>query len=176
MKAIIIQNAQTTVGYTKMLVADLRDEQMTLQPIVGKTMNHAAWVLGHLAFAGNIAAAMAAYPANEPVNFDKLRATPGVAPASWAPLFGPKSVPSTDPKAYPSKAELLATFEKSHAAAWAAFEKTTPEQLANAMPEPMNKRFATLGQFTAFIMTAHNSLHSGQLSAWRRALGLPSVM
>lgn len=176
MKSIIASNAKVTIGYAKLLVNDLRDDQMTAQPIAGKVMNHAAWVIGHLAFANDTAAKMLSYPAGVAVEFDKVRALPGTAPAAWAGLFGPKSVPQADAKIYPSKAELLAALDAAHAAALAALDKVTPEQLANPMPEPMNKRFAQIGQMGVFIMTAHNSLHSGQLSAWRRALGLPSVM
>ena len=35
------------LGYAKRLVADIPDGAMALQPAPG--MNHAAWVLGHLA-------------------------------------------------------------------------------------------------------------------------------
>jgi hypothetical protein len=35
------------LGYAKRLVADIPDDTMALQPAPG--MNHAAWVLGHLA-------------------------------------------------------------------------------------------------------------------------------
>jgi len=41
------------LAYARRLVADLTEEQMTVQPSSG--MNHAAWVLGHLACSGDTA-------------------------------------------------------------------------------------------------------------------------
>ncbi|MCE9630521.1 MAG: DinB family protein [Planctomycetia bacterium] len=44
------------VGYAKRLVADIPDDKMTLQP--APDMNHAAWVLGHLACTADMLGAM----------------------------------------------------------------------------------------------------------------------
>ena len=44
------------LGYAKRLVADLPDNQMVFQP--APHMNHAAWVLGHLACTADMLGAM----------------------------------------------------------------------------------------------------------------------
>jgi len=51
----------------------------------------------------------------------------------------------------------------------------TSEALAQPAPERMRSRFATVGQMIYGLMTAHEATHLGQFSAWRRAIGLPSV-
>jgi hypothetical protein len=44
------------LGYAKRLVVDIPDDKMALQPAPG--MNHAAWVLGHLACTADMLGAM----------------------------------------------------------------------------------------------------------------------
>jgi hypothetical protein len=82
------------LGYAKRLVADIPEAQMAVQPAAG--MNHAAWVLGHLACTA-----------------DMLGAIRGFLP--------------------------------------------------------------TLGDCFVFVMAAHENMHLGQLSAWRRVQGLGRV-
>ena len=43
----LIHTWNLNLGYAKRLVADIPDDQMAFQPAAH--MNHAAWVLGHLA-------------------------------------------------------------------------------------------------------------------------------
>jgi len=49
-----------SLGYAKRLVADLPDEQMSFQPAA--QMNHATWVLGHLACTADMLGAMIGVP------------------------------------------------------------------------------------------------------------------
>ena len=86
------------LGYAKRLVADIPDDKMAVQPAPG--MNHAAWVLGHLACTADMLAAM-------------IGAKP-VCPADWAARFDWNSSPSSDATRYPSKATLLQALEDAH--------------------------------------------------------------
>jgi uncharacterized damage-inducible protein DinB len=47
------------------------------------------------------------------------------------------------------------------------------------MPQPgpfLQKELPTLGDILGHLMTTHPSLHLGQLSTWRRVIGLPPVL
>jgi len=147
--------------YAQKLVADLGEAQLCAQPVPGRTMNHAAFTLGHLAWVseagGNL---LGAPPTSTPDRKD---------------IFGMGSTPSSDRAIYPSKAELLAWLEAGHARLVTAVQGAQPEVFAHPAPERMRARFPTMGSLILGLMTSHEATHLGQLSAWRRALGLPSV-
>jgi hypothetical protein len=152
------------LGYGQKLIADIPDEQMCAQPIEGRVMNHPAFILGHLAWANDNRAA--SLTGQQPA---------GAANPQWKELFGMGSKPASDRSKYPSKAELLKAFEDAHARLGEAAAKATPEALAQPTPEPMRARFPTVGALVLGLMTSHFATHLGQLSAWRRAMGYPSV-
>jgi hypothetical protein len=152
------------LGYGQKLVADIPDDQMCAQPVEGRVMNHPAFILGHLAWVhDNRAAALNGQP------------PAGAATPEWKELFGMGSKPATERSKYPSKAELVKAFEESHARLGEAAAKATPDALAQPSPEPMRARFPTVGAMVLGLMTSHFATHLGQLSAWRRAMGFPSV-
>lgn len=147
--------------YCHLLTADLSDEQMTLQPMPGT--NHAAWILGHLAIATDSAA--------------RLLGERPACPAEWRTLFGPGSVVVADRHAYPTKAELLAAIEAGQARVAAAAATVGEDRLSRPHGLPILKEeLPTVGDLLAHLMTTHPATHLGQLSAWRRMLGLPSVL
>jgi hypothetical protein len=163
MKEAVIHLANLQLGYTQKLVQDIPDDKMTAQPIAGKTMNHPAWVLGHLARSTGMVV--------------KVLGRPEIPlPANNAELFGQKSQPLADASRYPSKAELMKSLEHATAQAIEAFRAADDATLNQPSPEPMRGRFPTLGVLASALLAMHSALHNGQLSAWRRAMGLPSVM
>ncbi len=149
------------LNYARQLVTDVPDDRMCVQPVPGQVMNHAAFLLGHLAWTSDSAVGLL-----------------GVRPtgaAAWKDLVGMGATPSEDRSLYPSKADLLKALEDAHDRLIAALPNATPELLAQPAPERMRARFRTIGNALAGLMTAHESMHLGQLSAWRRAQGLPQV-
>jgi hypothetical protein len=147
--------------YAQKLVADIPDERMCVQPVPGQVMNHAAFLLGHLAWTS-----------------DTVVGLLGVQPtgaAAWKDTVGMGATPSDDRSLYPSKADLLEALADAHGRLIAALPNATPELLAQPAPERIRARFRTVGNALAGVMTAHESMHLGQLSAWRRAQGLPAV-
>lgn len=153
------------LGYAQKLVADVPDDQMCAQPVPGRVLNHPAFLLGHLTWVhDNRAGALSGQPIGVVASHPE-----------WKELFGMGAKPSSDRAQYPAKAELLKAFEESHAHLGEAAAKATPEALAQPGPEPMRARFPTVGHLMLGLMTAHFATHLGQLSAWRRAMGLPSV-
>ena len=149
------------LAYAQRLTADLTDEQFTAQPVAGREMNHAAFVVGHLAWVTD-------YGRN-------LFGLEPAFPPTWKDTFGMSAKPVADRASYPSKAELLSALEAGHARFAAACAAATPEQLQAPSPENRRARFPTLGHIILHILTNHEAIHLGQLSAWRRALGLPAV-
>jgi hypothetical protein len=97
-------------------------------------------------------------------------------PAGWDELFGNKSKPLSDAGKYPDKPTLLAALEQSHARLAEAFEHADDAALARENPwEGLRRMFPTVGDLCTFMLTSHETTHLGQLSAWRRAMGLGSV-
>jgi hypothetical protein len=154
---------QRNLEYAQKLVADVPDGKMTIQPAQGTTMNHAAWLIGHLATTSTFVAG--------------LLGAKAAVPAEWEKLFGYGSKPASDPNEYPAKAELLRALEASHGTVAAAVRKLPTARWSDPFPMAEMRSFVpTLGDGVVFLLTTHEGMHLGQLSAWRRAQGLPSVM
>jgi uncharacterized damage-inducible protein DinB len=97
-------------------------------------------------------------------------------PPEWSKLFDHGTKPNPDAK-YPAKATLLAKLEEAHRRLAALLEKVDQATLDQPTPdEQMRKVVPTIGDALVFLATTHEAIHLGQLSAWRRAQGLPSVM
>ena len=146
--------------YCRALLADIPDERMTEQPVPG--VNHPAWVLGHLAWAAD-------------GSLGKLGGQSAL-PAEWPALFGFGSKPSTVRGDYPPKEELLRAVEQSYRQLREKAAAARPEQLAQPTTNPRAKEaLPTLREQVAFLLTGHMGVHLGQLSSWRRMIGLPPL-
>ena len=161
MKEMVISVYALGLNYAQKLVADIPDEQMCAQPVPGQVMNHPAFLLGHLIWAEDSALGL-------------LGQKPVLGP-EWRDMFSMGKTPGNDRSQYPSKEILVKTLEEVHNRLVAAYLEATPETLAQASPERLRVRFATIGTAALGLMTSHRSLHLGQLSAWRRAMGFPGV-
>jgi hypothetical protein len=143
--------------YCRMLAGDIADERMTEQPLPG--VNHPAWILGHLALSADSACGM-------------LGAAKEL-PAEWTTLFGRGSKPSTSRDDYLSRDELLRTVENGFERLRQQAASATPEQLAQLSTNPFTKEsLPTVQDAVAFLLTGHLGSHLGQLSMWRRMIGL----
>jgi hypothetical protein len=77
---------------------------------------------------------------------------------------------------YPSKAELLTKFDEAHDLLQRAVVAATPEQLAKPSPHPRTKdKLPTIQDLVGFLLTGHFGVHLGQLTTWRRMIGLPAL-
>ena len=147
--------------YAQRLVADLSDEDMGSQPLRGVAMNHPAWVLGHLS----------AYP---PALRAMLLGEPFEDPKGHR--YGRDSRPSDRIDDYPRKEALLRDFFAAHDALAATLESVDPAVLDRPTPlERWVPRWPRIADATVHLMIHHESAHLGQISAWRRAGGRPSV-
>jgi len=154
----IIHVSNMNLHYAKVHLEDIPSEEMCTQP--GAQINHPAWISGHITLAYAGAA-------------DMLGIDNGL-PEQWRSLFGFWVEPCPDATAHPGKADLLATYERYHALVTEALPNASPELLASPLQdEVMSKIFPTCGDMITAVLTIHEGLHLGQLSAWRREMGMP---
>jgi DinB superfamily len=142
------------------LLRDIPDERMAEQPC--PAVNHPAWILGHLAWAADGAIAMS--------GGSKL------LPAEWKAAYGAGSTPSASRAAYPSKEELLRAVEEGYRQAREKATTASPEQLSQPSTHSRAKEMLpTFREMVTLLLTGHAGMHLGQLSSWRRMIGLPPM-
>jgi hypothetical protein len=153
-----IQVNQFLVRYCRTLLADIPDERMAEQPVAG--VNHPAWILGHLALTAD-------------GTLEKLGGQKALPPA-WATLFGSGSKPSASRGDYPSRDDLVRAVEQGYQHLRQKAATADAEQLSRPTTHPRVKEaLPTLKEMVAFLLTGHMGVHLGQLSSWRRMIGLP---
>ncbi len=148
-------------AYGLRLVEDLAPAQWLAQPVAGRVMNHPAWIFAHLNVYAPIAAAM-------------LRGEPFDDP--FEHRYGQKSRVTGDASEYPAAGELLEQYRALHQEA----EKALVEAPGAIFSSPTAlERWRAMhprtGEMLVTLMVKHESVHLGQLSAWRRAMGLAPV-
>lgn len=159
----LVFGLRKNVDWATRLVADLSEAQMVQQPpgLRPAPMNHPAWVFSHLNVYLPIMVALL-----EGRDFDDPKNHP----------YGMQSKPEVDRSLYPVKHELMETFAQGHermAKILANASEATLEQPVHLArwKETMPK----VGVALPYLLLVHENQHLGQISAWRRVLGLPSV-
>lgn len=148
------------LDYGRSLAADIDDARFAEQPAPG--LNPPAWQFAHLATTADMALAL-------------LGERPTLA-EDWRATFGPGSKPSADRSSYPPKEELLGLWGEAHARFAAAASDASDRRLEHPNPlkiAPIVRAFPTVGDLVAHLLTSHEAMHLGQLSSWRRQVGLP---
>jgi uncharacterized damage-inducible protein DinB len=158
-----ISNIAFTRARTLKLVADLNDDQIVQQP-APKT-NHPAWVLGHmLVVDAGFYKTISGTPA------------PDYVDETFNAIYGNKSEPTSEKARYKPKQWYLDRMADLHNKIIARLKAMTPEEWDGPHPDETKRtRFPTLGHQIAFYGIWHETYHGGQLSTWRRVLGLPPV-
>jgi hypothetical protein len=155
--------------YAKRLLAGVTPENYARLARPGGELvnsNHAAFVLGHLDL----------YPAKI---FERLGRPSGATacPPSYPALFAAGAECRDDPAGtlYPPLDELTTRFFDGYAAALIAVGEADDASLLapNSGDGGPPKLFLTIGSMLGFYLSGHVMSHLGQLSAWRRCLGLP---
>jgi hypothetical protein len=159
---LIIPAYNFNLFYAQRLMTDVPDAQLAAQPVPGRAMNHAAFILGHLAWASD--------------NGLTLLGQPSMLPADWKDTYGTAVVPVEDRSRYPDKATLLRLLEESHTALSTTLMRAANDIFKQPAPERLQKWFPSLGHMMMGLMTTHEANHLGQLSAWRRAMGWGQVL
>lgn len=127
--------------------------------------NHGAFVLGHLSlYAPRIV---------EQLGGDVESVRP---PEAFTALFAKDAVCRDDPNGtiYPAKEIVTDAFFRGYQAASEALRAAADDQFLEPNPAsgPLKDLFPTKGAMHAFYVGGHVMLHLGQMSAWRRMIGL----
>lgn len=164
---MIAASARLSQGYAERLLQDVPPEQFARFANVGGTVihsNHPAFIYGHLSLYGSRIV--------EQLDRD---ATAVVPPANFSQLFSKDAqcVDDPDGSIYPPMSDIVSALLQSHAQAIIALEQADDDVFSEANPnEAMRAKFPTIGAMHAFYVGGHFMLHMGQMSAWRRAIGL----
>lgn len=128
--------------------------------------NHPAFVFGHLAL----------YPQRV---MSALGLALGAAqmPDSYAEVFkdGLECRDDAEGRIYPPMSDVTARFFDAYRAAIAATAAAEDRSLLSPNPAEgrMREMFPTIGAAANFYLSGHVQMHLGQVSAWRRAMGMP---
>lgn len=156
----VLHSYHEGIGFLKILLDGIDSDKLTHQPKPG--MNHPVWIVGHLVESMTFLALMAGGSYQ--------------SPQGWSKLFGMKSKPVDDASVYPAMPELLAELDKAIAALEPGLSRIGADALAAQTPdEGFRQMMPTIGEGLTFMLTGHLWMHVGQLSAWRRACGMPAL-
>jgi hypothetical protein len=166
----VVKSAARTFELGLRLAAGIPPEQFARLPTAADgpiRTNHPAFIYGHLAL----------YPA-------KIMTICGVDPSGCAPPVGfeerfkRESPCHDDPegKIYPQMETITTAFALCYRSLFEALPAVPPERFAMPNPDPrLAQVFTTVGFATVFLLCNHVATHLGQVSAWRRCMGLPPV-
>jgi hypothetical protein len=171
MNDLIVTSGAVTLRYAEGLLKDIKPAQFARYPSPGGvviTTNHPAFVYGHLGLYAPRVLAMVGMASAGPANPDGFEA-----------LFANGKPCLDDPAGtiYPSMDVITAHFLAGTRAALAAMPKVDEAVLARANPAEgrFREMFPTIGSAANFMLGAHGMSHLGQVSAWRRCMGLGSA-
>ncbi len=164
---MIAASARLGIGYAERLLGDVPDDKFGAFAKVGNGQiksNHPAFVCGHLSlYAPKILADLGQ---------DASAITP---PDSYDALFSKDASCQDDPdqKLYPSADELRRVLINGYTAVADALEQSDDAVFLGVNSnEPMRGKFPTTGAMHGFYVGGHFMIHMGQISAWRRAIGM----
>jgi hypothetical protein len=164
---MIADSARVGLGYAeRFLTGVTADKFARLASVGGQTVisNHPAFIYGHLSL----------YPC-------RIVADLGMDAASIVPSdaflqrFDHTAECVDDPTGaiYPSMDEITERFFTSHRLAIDALQSADDSLFtATNSNEAMRAKFATTGSMHGFYLGGHVMMHMGQMSAWRRMIGL----
>ncbi|MEO1498680.1 MAG: DinB family protein [Planctomycetota bacterium] len=159
--ASFVYSWDNQLRYALALLDDVTDEQFVTRP--GGNMNHPAWIIGHVSLYHDATLSLlAGKPFKEPKD---------------DPLFGyDGDGPIDDIEPYGSKQLMVERFADSHEVVAQAVLSASPADFARA---PSLPRWAAMYPTVEFLLPDlllfHEGMHIGQISTWRRAMGLAGV-
>jgi hypothetical protein len=130
--------------------------------------NHAGWVYGHLAI----------YPARM-LTLLGGDANAAAVPAAFTDLFkdGTPCLDDANGTIYPAMEEVTKGFFRGHEAFASHVMTLSNDVLLREHPDEARRvNFPTVAAHVNFMLNDHIALHLGQVSAWRRMLGLGSAV
>ncbi len=166
---MIAASCSLGMNYTKRLLQDVRADQFARFACPGgQTVrsNHPAFILGHLCSYGPRIV--------EQLGGDAAAVRP---PEQFTCLFAKDSSCQDDPNGtiYPAMDVIVNHYFAGYQAAIDTLCRTDDSVLLqpNPIEGRMTELFSTMGAMHAFYVGGHLMMHLGQMSAWRRMMGLP---
>lgn len=157
---------QLSLGYAERLLKDVSPEQFgRFARADGKPIesNHGAFIYGHLSlYAPSILSDLGLNAPEIPDGFQS-----GFSKDA-------KCADDVDGTLYPEMEKITTFFFDGYRAALEALRAADDEifQQPNPLGGGMAEKFPTLGSMHNFYVGGHMMIHMGQMSAWRRMLGL----
>jgi hypothetical protein len=165
--SMIAASCRLSLGYAERLLTDVTADRFARFARVDGTVvesNHPCFALGHLSlYAPRVVSELGG---------DASAVTPSDNDVS---LFSKDAKCQDDPQGtiYPPMDEVIAKFRAAHEAAIETLESADDTLFRQPNPnEAMRGRFPTVGAMHGFYLGGHMMVHLGQLSAWRRMMGL----
>lgn len=162
----IINAYRFNLKYAQELVSDIDEKLMTKSGGNGLE-NHPAFTLGHLVTAAALTS--------------KYLGGPYKLPGGWEELFrrkgpGDPRRPSVDSTLYPTKQKLLAELHRQHDLVEKLMTELDDIQLNLPVKWRFHHHLGTMADLLIFMCITHESMHLGQLAAWRRFMGVESAL
>lgn len=163
----IADSLQLTLKYAEVLLKDVKADSFgRFATADGKLIesNHPAFIYGHLTLYAHRIMEELGKPLEE-------------LPAAYEEHFAKGCVCKDDADGtLPEMKTITENFFNSWNAVVELMREVDDETLQQPNPnEGMAKRFPTLGSVHNFYSSGHNMMHMGQVSAWRRMMGLGSA-
>lgn len=159
-----LDTLRVTIGYGEMLVRDIPAEQFAHMP--HPKMNHPAFCLGHLT----------TYPNRmlDLIGRDDL----AIELPGYSELFDAGAECVEQDGRYPDKDALIDAYLERHNVVLDALAETPDDVFAAENPAEgrLREMFPTVGTAVNFLANNHHMMHLGQISGWRRAMGMGPVM
>jgi uncharacterized damage-inducible protein DinB len=154
-----LQGIRAARRTTSRLISDWPADKLTFQP--SGTENHVLWTVGHLSTFYAWASSL-------------LDGANVVLPEGYHELFGYQSQPVDDPARYPRLEELVEVADRVADAFVTKLQALSEQHFAS--PTAADAYGIAHDRLDVAHKAAwHEGWHQGQLSAIRRALGLPSI-
>lgn len=167
---MILSSAKRSRAYAERLLKDVAPAQFARKPCPGGVTidtNHPAFVYGHLVL----------YP-HRIMTIAGQDGSAIAPPGGWEDLFKAGVPCQDDPEGtiYPSMEQITAHFFRATDAALNAVAALPDDAFGAVNPEARSREFLpTVGNAALFLLNNHVMMHLGQVSAWRRCIGLGAV-
>jgi hypothetical protein len=164
---MVAASARLGLGYAERLLQDVTPEQFARYAKIGDTViesNHPAFIYGHLSLYSSRVIGEAGGDAE-----------PFLPSTEFQNLFSKDAQCIDDPDGsiYPAMNDVTSALLGGYRAAADALEIADDSVFEVENPnEAMRAKFPTKGASHAFYVGGHFMLHMGQMSAWRRMMGL----
>ncbi len=158
---LIVPPAKTTMNFAEALIKEIEPAQFGRMPDGVKT-NSPAFAMGHLAiYPAWIGGVLGIDVPTVPEGFDDLF------------KHGAECRDDADGSIYPSMDAIMSYYRAGHNSLIDGLAGVDASKYAEPNPsEGMRDMAPTCAALANFMLTAHAMMHLGQVSAWRRCMGM----